>query len=315
MAKKQPKAQSTIDPQLKAAGLQNLQRAQGVANQPFKPYGGPLAPAAPQAIPQAQGIASGVGAYQPQQVNPSIARAAKVGATPDVTAGTAATASQPYANPYQSQVVDRTLADLDRFRQMALNDNSSQANMAGAWGNDRLGVENALTNEGFANQAASALANLNLTGFNTGLQFGASDADRALAAGQGNQAVGAQRNLAQAQLGQQTNLANQQVGLQGQLANQQAGLQGQGLNLQGAQTLGQLGGLQFGMEDTGMQRAYQEFLRQYQDPFMRQQMLNQTLGGFGSLSGTQQFIQPNTPWMDVLKGAAGGAGMALGMGR
>lgn len=194
-----------------------------------------------------------------------------------------------YMNPYIQNVADRTIADLDRFRQMSLNQNSSNASLSGAFGGDRLGVENALTNEAFAKQAGDTLAGLYSQGFDKSSGLLMSDKDRLL-----------QNQQFNAGLTQQANLANQQ-----------AGLQGAGLNLQGAGLVGNLAGQQqqqlltganavtsAGQQQQAQQQAnldaaYQEFQRELAYPYQQQQVLNSALGMFGSTSGTQNYQMPN----------------------
>lgn len=96
-----------------------------------------------------------------------------------------------FQNPYQSQVTDQTLADLERQRQMQMNTLGAQAGAAGAFGGSRHGVAEALTNEGFARTGADTLANLNSQGFNT-----------ALGAAQNQQNIGLQGSSQLGQLGQ-----------------------------------------------------------------------------------------------------------------
>lgn len=88
-----------------------------------------------------------------------------------------------FMNPYTGMVTATTMQDLERQRQMQLNDIGAQATRAGAFGGSRHGVAEALTNQGFAQQGANTFANLNQQGFNT-----------ALAAAQGQQGI--QSNLA-----------------------------------------------------------------------------------------------------------------------
>lgn len=215
-----------------------------------------------------------------------------------------------YMNPYISQVADRTLADLDRFRQMATNQNSSNATLSGVFGGDRLGVENALTNEAFANQAATTLANLYNQGFNGSAGFLMGDKDRLLQNLQFNANLQQQAALANQQAQLQTALANQQTKLGADQANQQAGLEGANTNLAGAQTLGQLGGLQYGMEQDALTAAYNEFLRQQNNPIAMQDLLNKSLGMVGSaMQG--QYNEPSYPLADFVAGTGNGLGGAL----
>jgi hypothetical protein len=65
-----------------------------------------------------------------------------------------------YYSPYADQVVDRSLAALDRSRQMAVNAIADKAASAHAFGGSRQGVAEALTNQGYADQAGQLAAQL-----------------------------------------------------------------------------------------------------------------------------------------------------------
>ena len=115
-----------------------------------------------------------------------------------------------FFNPYSGMVTATTLQDLERQRQMQLNDIGAQAGRANAFGGSRQGVAEALTNEAFARQGANTFANLNQQGFNTALSAaqGQQTAQSSLA-GQGfgfGNVIGAQQT-AQGQAQQQTNQA------------------------------------------------------------------------------------------------------------
>lgn len=74
-----------------------------------------------------------------------------------------------FMNPYTSMVTGNALQDLERQRQMAVNDTGAAATRAGAFGGSRHGVAEALTNQGFAQQGANMFGNLQQQGFNTAL--------------------------------------------------------------------------------------------------------------------------------------------------
>ena len=115
-----------------------------------------------------------------------------------------------FMNPYTSAVTATTMQDLERQRQMQLNDIGAQASRAGAFGGSRHGVAEALTNQGFAQQGANTFANLNQQGFNTALAAAQGQQGiQSNLAGQGfgfGNAIGAQQT-AQGQAQQQTNQA------------------------------------------------------------------------------------------------------------
>jgi hypothetical protein len=84
----------------------------------------------------------------------------------DFGPGTLATTNlAPYFNPYTQEVIDVTMGDLERQRQMQQNMLGAQATAARAFGGSRQGVEAALTNEGFARQMAQTSAGLRQAGF------------------------------------------------------------------------------------------------------------------------------------------------------
>ena len=113
-----------------------------------------------------------------------------------------------YMNPFTQNVINSGLGALDVQRQQALNQVGDQAVKTGAFGGSRQGISEGVTNAGAAQQAGNLASQLQM------------------------------QNFTQAQ-GAATNDINRN--LQAQLANQQAGLSGAGLNLQGANALGQLG--------------------------------------------------------------------------
>jgi hypothetical protein len=80
------------------------------------------------------------------------------------------------------------------------------------------------------------------------------------------------------------------AGLRGDAFNQAAGLFGQDQNrmMQGAMGAAGIGGLQRQQEQMGLDREYQDFLRQYQDPFMRAQIQTGILGAMPRGSTTTQ---------------------------
>lgn len=135
------------------------------------------------------------------------------GYTPQtVTAGTfpGVDISQ-YMNPYTQEVIDRSLADIERQRLMQQQQTAAQAQAAGAFGGSRQGVAQALTNEAFARQAAQTSANLRQQGFGQATGLAQSDLNRQLQAQQLNQAAGLQG--AGFQLGAQSQLGG--MGLTG----------------------------------------------------------------------------------------------------
>lgn len=75
-----------------------------------------------------------------------------------------------FFNPYTTEVINQSLADLERQRQTQINATGAAASQAGAFGGSRHGVAEAQTNLGFGQQGAQMASNLRQQGFNTALQ-------------------------------------------------------------------------------------------------------------------------------------------------
>ncbi len=222
-----------------------------------------------------------------QQINPS----------GSVSAGQANL--DPFTNPYQSQVVDQTLQDLDRARQMSIVGGEDAALGAGAFGGSRHGIADSETNRAFAEQAARTAGQLNAQGFNT-----------ALGAAQNQQ--GMEMGAQQFNVG--TDLAAQQ-------ANQSAGLDAGRLNLLAGQGLLGQGMQQFGLGQQAAQfgQDRQQAMRDFQvqqnqqaqmDPRLLAQMESSAIQGIpfmGSTTNTQ-------PGGSRLGGGLGGAASGAAMG-
>lgn len=289
-----------LDPQVKAALLQNYGDAKNVAAANSTPYSGQLV--APMNDGQMQGLsalstvgASGVG-------NSTLNSA--VGAQQGLTgfAPTTVNAAQlsgadlsKYMNPFTQDVTNTTLNDLERSRQIANVSNDAQATQAGAFGGDRSAVLNSLTNEGYARTAASTLAGLNQANYTN-----------AQGAAQGDIA-------AQNQVG----LANQQAGIQGAGVRQAAtsglaGMSAQQLQQALAQAQAQItAGNQY---QTQAQNVNASNLGQYQQNFQNQmslqQLINQSLGLAGDPTLTQSQGTSKTKQSNWNLGFGGGGGQA-----
>jgi hypothetical protein len=138
---------------------------------------------------------------------------------------------QAYQNPYTQQVIDAGLGDIERSRQMAVNDTGAAATAAGAFGGSRHGVAESLTNDNYARQATQFASGQRQAGFNNAQQGAMFDignrmganAQRLQAAGQlagmAGQAFGMGQDLNQSQMQQ----GLMQQALQQQIINAGAG--------------------------------------------------------------------------------------------
>jgi hypothetical protein len=217
---------SSIDPQIKEAFLANFQQAQGVAGAlPVQQFAGynPMYQAGEEALVNTALAGPGItgtdlaaqmaaygGVYQPSQIT---AQQTNLGMTGPGSIGS-------YMNPYSEMVRKNALADLESSRQTAIQQMGERANAAKAFGGSRQGVAEALTNQGFAKQAATLGTQLNEQAFNQAMAMQQADIGRMSAA---------------------------------DIANQQAGLQGAQLRLGGASQLGNLAAQQQALRLGGAQ--------------------------------------------------------------
>ncbi len=182
----------------------------------------------PQSV-GALGVGTNFG-YNPQNVSAGSVGATGVGTSfgynpQNVSAQQAAGGIGTYMNPYTQQVIDTSMADLERQRQMQQNQLGAQASAAGAFGGSRQGIAEAETNRAFAQQGGQLAAQLRQQGFQTALGASQQDVANQMQAALANQAAGGRAAEFGQQLGFQGQTANQQAAMQAALANQQTGLQ------------------------------------------------------------------------------------------
>jgi len=234
---------SSIDPQIKEAFLANFQQAQGVAGalptQQFAGYN-PLYQAGEEALVNTGLAGPGIsgtdlaaqmaaygGVYQPGQIT---AQQTNLGMTGPGSIGS-------YMNPYTESVRANALGDLESARRAAIQQTGERATAARAFGGSRQGVAEALTNQGFAKQAATLGTTLNEQAFNQAMAMQQADIGRRSAADIANQQAGLQG--AQLRLGGASQLGN--------LAAQQ-----QALRLGGAQAVMAAGGARQALDQQQM---------------------------------------------------------------
>jgi hypothetical protein len=271
------------DPRIWDAVNQNMQRATGIADQPFQAYGGqmvaPLSPGYNEAIARAPGI-NGAGYEQLQQAQGG-AQGLLSYQPQSGAAGMAA-----YQNPWESQVVQGTLSDIERQRQMQQGSDADAAIAARAFGGSREGVQRSLTNEAFDRNAFNAVSGLRSQGFNNAAGYAQQDANRDL------QGAGVRSNAS---------------GLLGQLGQAQ-----QQMAMNGQNALLQTGGLQQGNQQQSLDAMFQEFMRQQQHPYQGQSLINQSLGLLPQ-GGTTTSTQPGPDRTGQLLGALGSAASLFAM--
>ena len=312
-----------VDPAQQAMYEDLYGRAKGIAAQPFVPYtGARVAGFNPDQLRQFQAtrglFETGIGydpftglqqlAEQPtptvQQITPY--QAPTIGGIQAPTAAQIGGVQAPqfrsllgadiaaYQSPYQQQVIDVALGDIQRQADIAQQQAQERSIRAGAFGGSRSALLEAEAARPYAEQAARTVAGLRQAGFEQAQRAAESDIARQQQLGMFGAEQAQQRALQQAQLQQQAGLTGyegalqtaqqqaqlaQQAGLAGQdiqarmaqftpqfqlqAQAQQAGLLGdiQAQNLARLGLLGQVGGLQQALQQQGIQAARGEFER------------------------------------------------------
>lgn len=121
----------------------------------------------------------------------------------------AGTDLNPYMNPYQQAVVNQSMTDLERARQIQMAQMGAKAQAAGAFGGSRHGIADAETNRAFAEQAARTTTQLNQQNFQQAQAAAQQDIASRMQAALANQNANLQAATTTGQFGMQTQLANQ----------------------------------------------------------------------------------------------------------
>ena len=348
--------------------------ARGVAQQPFLPYTGPMvAGFSPDQLRQFQAtrgmFETGMG-YDPTQALQGMAQdqfrptiqpvtgfqAPTIEATQAPGAAQIGPVSTPqfqgllsqdigaYQSPYQQQVIDLAMQDIQRQADIARGGAQERAIRAGAFGGSRSALLESESQRPYAEQMARTAAGLRQAGFEQAQAAAQADLARQQQLGIFGAGQEQQRALQQAQLGQQAGIFGAELGQQRRM--QQAQLQQQrqlaGLDIAGraaltqpqlemqarAQRAGLLGGLQgqqlqqlglLGGIGAQQQALQQRAIDAQRGEFARAlgygpQQVSLLQAGMGTpLITTTQTGKQSTGLGDVLGGAAGLFGsLALG---
>ena len=226
--------------------------------------------AAASGLQQAMQGTQAVMGYQPMQVQATDYTAAQMGPAGQVAGADLGA----YTNPYESQVVSQSLADLERSRLMQQNQLGAQASAARAFGGSRQGIAEAETNRAFADQAARTASGLRQSGYQQAQQLAGQDIARRMQVEAANQAA----------LNQQRQFGATQ-GMTAQQLNQGAGLQGAQLRLGAAGQMGNLGQQAFGTSQAIQQQQMQQGLMQQG---LQQQLIDAARGQYAGAVGAPQ---------------------------
>ena len=252
---------------------------------------------------QAQRLAqSGVGSFQPflQQAQQQAGAAGSTLGGVSLGAPTAAQ-TQSFMSPYQSQVMEASLAEFDRNKAVQEQGLRDQAVASGAFGGGREGVAMAEYDKSSDMNRAQLQAGLLNQGFNQAMGARQQDIANRFGLGQAQMGLGgAQQGLAGAQQG----LGGFQAGLGAQLQ----GMQGTDIS-----RLGSLGALNQAQTQAGLEATRQaNQMAAYQPQEQIQNYANIVTGIMGGMAGqgsTQTQVPNPSPLQTALGAAATGAGI------
>ena len=249
---------------------------------------------------------TGIGGYQPY-IDAASASATAGGGQFDparmdqiqgaTNAGMGYDVGQEYLNPYQQNVIDTTMAEMNRQQAIDMNNVSGAAANARSFGGSRHGVVEAEAMGNFDRNRTTALANLNSQNFTQGQAAQEAHRQRQL---QGGQQMAATSGLA----------ADSQ--LQG--AQIQAGIGG--LNQQYANTdlttLGAVGDQQQQQQQMGLDIGYEDYLTDQNRPFQMASFYNDMINGVPSSMNST--VQTETADPNKLSQILGGLGTLASAG-
>jgi len=289
--------------QAAAGGLQQaMQGTQNAMN--FAPMA-----VRPTAYNAANASATG---YNPSAMTSANYGASTIGQSPTVAAQNvqagqlANTNLGAYTNPFETQVVDQALGDLERSRLMAQNQLGAQATSANAFGGSRQGIAEAETNRAFADQAARTASGLRQAGYTQAQQMAMQDIGTAQQAALANQQANLAAGTTTAGFGQQSNLANQaalnQAGQFGASAANQAA---------GANMAAQNQAAQFGSGASNQMALTNQAAQNQANQFGATQAMSAQLANQAGLAGANQQNLASAAQMGKLANQAFGTGQAI----
>lgn len=252
---------------------QNIDRAENVANQGYTPYGGQMTAGDNIYLNASRDQAVGAGHAGLGEMNSASKIFGEVAEASPYLNSARQLAGQDlsaYTNPYEDQVVQRALADVDLQRDRQANvDNASTP--TGAFGGSRQGVADALRDERFDQQQLDTAASLRATGYDRATSLGSADVDRLTNNDQFNTGI------------DQANTAANLQGAQGLLGTAQ---QRQNQALSTSQQLANVGSQLQNTQQGGLDADFSEFMRRINQPAQGQQLVSQAVLGINNAGGS-----------------------------
>jgi hypothetical protein len=229
----------------------------------------------------------GIGAYSPYLQQAQAATQQGQNLLAGITQAPTAAQIESYSNPFQQQVIDATMAELNKQAAQQQNQLAGQAVQGGVFGGSRYGVQQAELAGAQQQAQAQALAGLNAQNYGQALQAAQNQLERQRLAGLGIGALG------------------------GQFA--QLGSQAQAMGGQDVQNLLGIGGLQQQFGQQALDIARQNQLQKIMQPY-------QQLGFYGDIlqgapSSAQMINTAQTSGVSPLQAGIGtGIGALAGLG-
>lgn len=229
----------------------------------------------------------GIGAYSPYLQQAQAATQQGQNLLAGIAQAPTAAQIESYSNPFQQQVIDATMAELNKQAAQQQNQLAGQAVQGGVFGGSRYGVQQAELAGAQQQAQAQALAGLNAQNYGQALQAAQNQLERQRLAGLGIGALG------------------------GQFA--QLGSQAQAMGGQDVQNLLGIGGLQQQFGQQALDIARQNQLQKIMQPY-------QQLGFYGDIlqgapSSAQMINTAQTSGVSPLQAGIGtGIGALAGLG-
>lgn len=287
---------------LKEPVIANLKKAGDVTSQPYQTYDGQRIADftqdqqdAFQGVRDMQGYGSddlqaamgglrGLTRYDPNQVS---------------TRSFDSAAADEYMNPYVENVLDRARQRIFDADDIARQGRDARAISSDAFGGDRAAIVESEAQKNLGDRIADMEAKQLANAYTQGANIFAQDQNRALTADRSNQMAGLQAN--------QQNIGAAVQGAKGigALANL-----GQQMGFQQNQALQGIGTAQQGMDQSGLDLAYQDFLSQRQYPMQQVAFMSDILQGTPSGSMQTQIGPPGpSPFQSALGLGIAGLGI------
>jgi len=209
-----------------------------------------------------------------------------------------------FMNPYQQQVIDSTMRQMDEQADKARQGDAARAIQSGAFGGSREGIQRAERDKGLQQAKADTLGKLLSANYSQALQGSQNAAKLQAGLGQASGDLGARFGAlgqGRGQLGGALSTVGGRQGAIGQQFGQLAGTTSdigrlqQALGQADISQLSQLGAMRQAQQQAGLDASRQNRMQQVQDPYTRLQIGQNLLQGMPSSSIPSTFAQTATP--------------------